>query len=69
MSKIKYPAICVAHTPSGPTNCCESHASKVVALYNFMGAHVHLEPILGDDLECDNCLNEKKEVKIERDRI
>jgi len=60
MDKARFPAICVAHTPSGPTNCCQDHAIKVVALFNFMGSHVHLEPILGEDVECNNCLNESK---------
>jgi hypothetical protein len=59
MEKVKFPAICVAHTPSGPTNCCEKHATQVVALFNHLGAHVHLEPIF-DDLECKNCQNEAK---------
>jgi len=57
MEKPKYPAICIAHTPSGPTYCCAKHAKKIVALFNFMGAHVHIETI-SDNVECQNCLNE-----------
>jgi len=59
MEAPKYPAICMVHTPSGPTYCCADHAEKVVALFNFMGAYVHIETIF-DDAECENCLNEAK---------
>ncbi len=62
MKKTKYPAICIAHTPNGPTDCCEKHATQVVALFNFMGAHVHIEPTF-DDRECDNCKNEAKKAE------
>lgn len=62
MEKIKFPSIWIAHTPNGPTNCCEDHAKKVVSLFNFMGVHVHLEPLSLFDggRECDNCLHEAK---------
>ena len=49
---IKRPVVRVAHTPSGPTNCCEKHATKIVALFNHLGVRVHLEPLF-DDRECD----------------
>jgi hypothetical protein len=48
-----------AHTPSGPTLCCAEHAEKLVALFNFMGCHVHLEPIFGKVTDCENCKNEE----------
>jgi hypothetical protein len=62
MSEIKFPAIGVAHTPKGQTNCCKKHAAQIVALFNCMGAHVQFEPIF-DDRECKNCQNEEKKGK------
>ena len=56
---IKFPAICIVHTTSGPTPCCADHAKQVVALFNFIGAHVHIEATF-DDVECQNCINEAK---------
>jgi hypothetical protein len=65
MSEIKFPAIGVAHTPSGPKNCCKKHAVQIVALCNCMGVHIDFEPIF-DDRECTNCQNEAKMKKGKR---
>jgi hypothetical protein len=54
-------AIYNCHTPSGPTPCCEDHAIKLLALYDFMGCHVVLELIpCCKGVECANCKNEEK---------
>ena len=60
MSELKsMDAIWKVFTPTGPIDCCATHAEQVVALYNFMGAQVYLHPILGESVECVNCLNSK----------
>jgi hypothetical protein len=54
-------AIYTCHTPTGPTPCCDDHALKLKALYNFMGCQVVFELIpIGVECECANCKNEEK---------
>lgn len=59
MTDIEHPATCVAHWPSGPTNCCEKHARELVGLGRFMGTHVPVTTLLTPS-SCDNCVNEAK---------
>lgn len=56
---IKFPATQTVHTPSGPTNACDKHASAARALFSFMGGHV-VSTELMYPTECDNCLNQDK---------
>ena len=66
----KFPAVYMAHTPSGPIyTCadhavymaytCADHAIKITALLSFMGAYVVLTPA-PDGSQCCNCVNEAK---------
>ena len=57
--KIKHPAICVVHTPSGPVPCCGEHAKQIETLARFMDWHVN-RTLLTEDAECSNCVNETK---------
>lgn len=57
--KIKYPATCVSHWSTGPTNTCEEHARQLVGLGKFMGLHVAVTQLEGE-AECANCKNEAK---------
>lgn len=59
MSEIQFPATQTVHTPNGPTNACDEHASKVAALFQFLGAHVN-STVLEAPAECENCMNEHK---------
>lgn len=56
----KFPATKTVHCPTGPVNCCDSHASQVVSLLSIMGCHVGVT-IAPDDTECLNCINEAKQ--------
>jgi hypothetical protein len=59
MSEKKLPAIGIAHTPNGPTNCCKKHAAQIVALCNCLGVFIYFEPTF-DDRECAICQNKEK---------
>jgi len=59
ITESKFPCTYIVHTPSGPTHCCEDHARKVRTLFEFLGAHVHIELYFGDG-QCGNCINEAK---------
>lgn len=47
------------HWATGPVNCCEPHARKLVGLGNFLRTHVVCTPCVEDE-ECINCVNEAK---------
>ncbi len=55
----EYPASLTVHWPSGPVNCCASHAEKLVATGNFLGYHVGVTEAPQDSV-CTNCENEAK---------
>ena len=57
--KIKYPATCVVHTPSGAVNSCEEHAYQIEGLASAMGWHVN-RTVLDHPVECANCANQKE---------
>lgn len=57
--KIKYPASCVVHWPSGPEACCDQHARALIGLGNMLGSHV-VATKLETSTECSHCVNEKK---------
>jgi hypothetical protein len=60
MDEIKYQAIYTCHTSAGQTPCCEDHARKLLALYDFMGCNVVFELIPScKDIECAICNNEE----------
>lgn len=52
-----YSASLIVHWPTGPVNCCEEHADKLIALAKFMGYHVGTTEAQPDS-ECTNCKNE-----------
>jgi hypothetical protein len=56
---MKYPATKFVHTPSGITACCDDHATKLINLMSFMGAHT-VCTVLDPEQECQNCINEAK---------
>lgn len=60
MSKVtkNYPAEVIVHWPTGPVNCCMSHAKDLLALGKFMGAHV-VATKAEEGAVCVNCENEK----------
>jgi len=58
-NETNYPATCIVHCPSGPTNACELHADQVEWLMQFMGAHTVRTPA-EEGVQCDNCVNEAK---------
>ena len=60
MTKIKYPATCVVHWPSGPVMACDEHARQIIGMGKFLGSHI-VATKLTDPAECSNCVNEKKE--------
>lgn len=51
------PAEFTAHTPSGQTHCCVTHARKSEPLMRIMGAHVNFTRAPGG-AQCANCENE-----------
>lgn len=57
--KIKYPATCVVHWPTGPVNCCEKHAKSLVIAGNYLGGHVVVTK-LTEKAECSDCVSENK---------
>ena len=57
MGETLFPAQFTVHTPSGPTDACEIHASALVNLMSFMGAHANTTPAV-PGAECANCANE-----------
>ena len=56
-NKVKYPATCVVHWPSGPVNACDQHARGIIALGNMLGSHMIATKIEGE-AECSNCVSE-----------
>lgn len=52
-----FPATITVHCPSGPVNCCEDHAEKVVGLMRFLGVNV-AQTTPPDGAQCGNCINE-----------
>ena len=54
-----YPAVATVHWPSGPVDACDRHARELVALGNFMGAHVAVTHA-AEGAQCSNCINESK---------
>ena len=59
IEKIKYPATCVVHTPSGAVNCCEKHALQLSSLASAMGWNMN-RTALTEEAECSNCVYEKE---------
>ena len=57
--KIKYPATCVSHWATGPTNTCDEHSMQLIGLGQIMGCHVPVTKLDGE-AECTNCKNEAK---------
>jgi len=56
---VPFPAMYIAHWPSGPVACCEDHARGIQKLGSFMGTHVAITNA-GPGAQCGNCLNESK---------
>ena len=61
-NKIKYPATCTVHTPSGAVNACDEHTRQMFALASAMGWHMNRTK-LEKPAECSNCVNENKIIK------
>ncbi len=57
MTEINFPATQTVHTPSGPTNACDDHATQIKGLIGgILGGHV-VSTALESPAECDNCVN------------
>jgi hypothetical protein len=57
---MKFPAVVVVHTPTGPINACREHANMAANLYAAMCAHTNETP-LEEPAECTNCINSSKQ--------
>lgn len=57
-AKMKYPATCIVHWPSGPVKMCDEHAKRLIALGRMLGNHT-VATKLENEAECSNCVNEK----------
>lgn len=55
----QFPATRIVHCPSGPVACCDTHASQITGLMNFLGVHVNHTAAMPDD-QCSNCINSYK---------
>lgn len=60
--KVKYPAVCIVHWPSGPIYCCNLHAHALIHLSRFMGGHTVKTKLTKADgkPQCSNCINENR---------
>jgi len=56
-TEIKYPATITMHWPTGPVDCCEDHAAKLVGLGAFLGSRI-AQTKAEDDAQCSNCMCE-----------
>lgn len=54
-----YPATVTVHWPTGPVDCCEEHADKLVALGTMLGGHI-AKTYAVEGATCENCKNEDK---------
>ena len=52
----RFPATRTVHWPSGPVHACDMHASQLVGLSRFLGAHVGVTTA-PDRSVCENCKN------------
>ena len=53
----EYPASLTVHWPTGPVDCSDGHAEKLVAVAKTLGYHVGIGAA-SSDAECTNCKNE-----------
>lgn len=55
----EYPAtkMVTVHWATGPVNCCEEHAAKLLALGDILGTYVAITDS-PEGSECSNCMNE-----------
>ena len=55
-----HPASFIVHWATGPVYCCMTHSKDLAALGSFLGQHLHVEPYMGGEEPCSNCVNEDK---------
>jgi hypothetical protein len=55
-----FPATHTVHWPSGPVNCCETHALQLLGLAKMLGTHIGVTIASGSP-QCGNCQNEADE--------
>lgn len=58
-TSVKFPATQLVHWPTGPTPCCDAHASKLMVLGGFLGSHI-VSSAAPPGAVCVNCVNEAK---------
>ncbi len=52
-----FPATQTVHWASGPVDCCDEHARRLIAMGQLLGAHV-VATTLTQPAQCSNCVNE-----------
>ncbi len=59
MSDSKYRATVIVHWPTGPVDCCEEHANKLMTLGQMLATHVVKSAAI-EGAQCVNCINEAR---------